>query len=329
MGHGLGYPDDLVLRRAVSGDATMSSGDGLPAERTTARVGIVVRTKNRPWFLSRTFTDIEAQSYPDWVVLVVNDGGDAEAVDEIIAHLPRAFSGRVSVTHNETATGRSAAANMGVRAAGSEFVVLHDDDDLWDREFLATTVAWLDANPDHAGVMVRTEIVYEVARDGAFVEVGRAKFWPQITEITYSDLLQVNRAVPIAFLYRSAIHDTVGYYREDLHAVEDWDLYLRITLDHHIGLIDGRPLAFWMQRTATEGELGNSVFALAGEHEKYDRMVRDEALRGYVRDQGPGLPLYLTRFIQDEVERQLASRRGLSEHAVDLVRRWRHRRRTT
>lgn len=312
----------------MSGDETVSSGDAAPGERATPRVGIVVRTKNRPWFLSRTFDDIKAQSFSDWVVHVVNDGGDVEAVDELIAHLPPVFRGRVSVTHNAVATGRSAAANAGVRAADAEFVVLHDDDDLWDPEFLTTTVSWLDDHPDDVGVMVRTEIVYEVARDGGFVEVGRAKFWPQITEITYSELLQVNRAVPIAFLYRSAIHDAVGYYREDLHAVEDWDLYLRITLDHHIGLVDGRPLAFWMQRTATEGELGNSVFALAGEHEKYDRMVRDEALRAYVRDQGPGLPLYLTRFIQDEVERQLTARSGISTRIVDAARAWRFRRRS-
>jgi glycosyltransferase involved in cell wall biosynthesis len=294
---------------------------------SAARVGIVVRTKNRPWFLRRTLTDISAQDFADWRVQVVNDGGDPQAVDDALALLPASSRDRVSVTHHAASQGRSAAANAGLAALRTEFVVLHDDDDLWAPTFLSATVTWLDAHAADVGVMVRTDIVYEVARDGGYVEVDRAKFWPQVTEITYSDLLQVNRAVPIAYLYRREIHAELGGYREDLHAVEDWEFYLRTTLKHHIGLLDGPPLAFWTHRVGASGDESNSMFALAGEHERYDKLVRDEALRAYVTDFGPGLPLYLTRFVQDEVARQLAQRVSLSTHLLDRVRRWRHRRR--
>ncbi|MFF2633879.1 glycosyltransferase family 2 protein [Microbacterium sp. NPDC058021] len=293
-----------------------------------ARVGIVVRTKNRPWFLRRALRDIAAQDFGDWAVHVVNDGGDAAVVDAAVAALPESLRTRVAATHNPHPTGRSAAANQGVRALETELVVLHDDDDLWDPSFLSRTVAHLDANPDDIGVMVRTEIIYESQQpDGSFAEAGRAPFWPHLREITYSDLLQVNRAVPISYLYRRALHDEVGFYREDLHAVEDWEFNLRTALIHHIGFIDGEPLAFWMQRVGVAGELGNSMFALAEEHEHYDRLVRDEALRAYVRAHGPGLPLYLTRFIQDEVGRQLDERSSLGQRVTQTLRTWRRDRR--
>jgi len=292
------------------------------------RVGIVVRTKNRSWFLRRALNDIAAQDYSAWRAVVVNDGGDPAAVEAVLAGLPSDISRRVDVLHNEHPHGRSAAANEGLRAVNTEFVVLHDDDDLWTPTFLSETVRWLDEHDDDVGVMARTEIVYEVQRGDGYVAVDRAAFWPQLSAITYSDLLQVNRAVPICFLYRRAIHDEVGFYREDLHAVEDWDFYLRLTLRHHIALLDGPPLAFWMQRASASGDDGNSMFVLAGEHEKYDKMVRDEALRAYVAAHGPGLPLYLTHFIQEEVERQLHARHSLASLVVSQLRRWRYRRRS-
>lgn len=293
-----------------------------------ARVGIAVRTKNRPWFLRRAFDDIAAQKLRDWAVHVVNDGGDAAAVDEVVGALPADIRARVRVSHNASPTGRSAAANQAIRGLDTEFVVLHDDDDLWHPEFLDRTVAHLDLHPEDIGVMVRTEIVYERAGGEGFVETGRAPFWPGLTQISYSDLLQVNRAVPISYLYRRALHDDIGFYREDLHAVEDWEFNLRTALDHHIAFIDGLPLAYWMQRVGVDGELGNSMHALAAEHDRYDRLVRDEALRAYVKQNGPGLPLYLARYIQDEVERQLAERSGPGERIVRAARDWRRRRRT-
>jgi glycosyltransferase involved in cell wall biosynthesis len=306
----------------------MWDGRGTVPGQTPPRVGIVVRTKNRPWFLRRSIRDIAAQEFSDWTIHIVNDGGDREQLEAILDELTPQVRARIAVTHNEWPVGRSAAANLGVTALQSELVVLHDDDDMWAQTFLSRTVEWLDDHESDIGVMVRTEIVYETPDGQGFSETCRAPFWPDLTEITYSDLLQVNRAVPISYLYRRELHDEVGLYREDLHAVEDWEFNLRTTLRHHIGFIDGPPLAFWMQRVGVEGELGNSMFALAGEHETYDRMVRDEALRAYVADHGPGLALYLTRFIQDEVGRQLDARLSVGQRLTGAVRDWRRGRRT-
>ncbi|MCR2816164.1 glycosyltransferase family 2 protein [Microbacterium jiangjiandongii] len=298
------------------------------SDESRPRVGIVVRTKNRPWFLRRTLADIASQTFTDTVVTIVNDGGAPAPVDAVVAEAAGPLRARLSVIHNDVATGRSAAANAGVRATQTEFIVLHDDDDLWHPEFLSRTVAHLDGRGEEIGVVAETEIVYEAERDGGFAEVGRAPFWPGMTEITYADLLQVNRAVPIAYLYRRRLHDDVGFYREDLHAAEDWEFNLRAALRHRIGYLPGEPLAYWMQRKGVTGELGNSMYALAAEHEHYDRLVRDEALRAYVQQHGPGLVLYLSRYIQDEVARQLDDRRSLGQRVTHTLREWRRDRRT-
>ncbi len=283
----------------------------------TARVGIVLRTKNRPWFLARALADVAAQEYRDWLVHVVDDGGDPGPVDAALDSLSPDLRRRVSVTHNAASHGRSAAANIGVRALDTEFVVIHDDDDLWSPAFLSRAVAWLDAHPDDVGVVTRTDIVYEVEADGGrFVETERVPFWADLHEITYIDLIEVNRWVPIAYLYRRALHERVGFYDENIHAAEDWDFGLRTLVRHHVGFLDGEPLAFWMQRRDVTGELGNSMFALADEHVRYDKHIRDAALREYAATHGSGLVLYLSRLIRedlrsivhDEVKRELDAR---------------------
>jgi glycosyltransferase involved in cell wall biosynthesis len=285
-------------------------------------VGIVVRTKNRPWFLRRALADICAQGYAGWQVHVVNDGGDPAAVELALEAVPQELRERFGVTHNDSPHGRSAAANEGVRGLETEFVVLHDDDDLWDPRFLLETVEWLDAHPEDVGVVVRTEIVYE-ADDGrgGFAEAARAVFWPDIDRITYSDLLRINRFVPISYLYRREVHDRVGYYREDVHAAEDWEFNLRVAAVDPIGFIEGRPLAYWMQRTGVGGELGNSMFALADDHERYDAAIRDEALRDYVARFGPGLPLYLARLVETEVTRIVREELDRRPSDLDRIRR--------
>ncbi|MFD1715583.1 glycosyltransferase family 2 protein [Amnibacterium flavum] len=289
-------------------------------------VAVIIRTVDRPDFLRRAIDDVSAQTHSGWTIQIVNDGGDPEPVDLAVARA-RSTGIPVEVMHHRTGRGRSAAANAGIEATVSDYIVIHDDDDLWDAEFLTKTVAHLDAHPADAGVMVRTEIVYEVERDGIWSEVDRASFWPQLEQISYGEFLQSNRAVPISFLYRRAVHDKVGLYREDLHAVEDWEFYLRILAVENVALLDGRPLAFWMQRVGAHGAAGNSVFELAGDHERYDRLVRDEALRAYVASHGPGLPLFLARLVKDEVARQLDMRKNPVDIAVDRARRWRQNRR--
>ena len=267
----------------------------------SARVGVVVRTKNRSWFLRRAILDIAAQTYAEWRVCVVNDGGDRGAVDEILAGLPEAIRGRVEVIHNPATVGRSAAANQGVRAVDTEFIVLHDDDDLWHPNFLLRTVEWLSTHPDDVGVVVRTEIVFERASaGGGFEEISREIFWADIDEIRFADLLEINRWVPISYLYRRELHDRVGYYDENIHAAEDWDFGLRTLVRHRVGFLDGTPLASWMQRRGVDGELGNSMFTLAQDHDRFDQHIRDTALREYAAAYGLGLPLYVAGLVKAE-----------------------------
>jgi len=271
-------------------------------------VNIVVRTRDRPLLLGRALDDVLGQSFADWRVTIVNDGGDRGAVERLVAERAAAFGGRVSILHNEGSSGMEAASNQGVRALESLFVAIHDDDDTWHPDFLATTVAWLDDNLDAAAVAVRTEIVWEQIQGQRVIERGREIFAPERRLATLFDLLRWNHCVPISTLYRRAAIVETGWFDESLLVVGDWEFNVRLAARAYIGFLPDVPLAFWHQRRNATGSLGNSVTAGRAAHADFDRLVRDRELRAYVRDNGLGLPMFVAKLVDDradELRRQL------------------------
>lgn len=260
-----------------------------------------MRTKNRPVLLRRAVADVCAQTFAGWCLMIVNDGGDRHEVDAIVAAEPRR-AGRVRVLHNEESRGMEAASNRAIRASDSTYIAIHDDDDTWHPTFLSRTVAHLGSTED-AAVAVSTEIVWERLEGQTLVEEGREPFEPGIGSFTLFELLRVNRVVPISLLYRRDVHAEVGFFREDLALIGDWEFHLRLALgERPLGFLRGEPLAFWHQRREAQGALANSVIGQHDGHVELDLRVRDEALREYARKNGLGALLYLTTYVQRETD---------------------------
>jgi glycosyltransferase involved in cell wall biosynthesis len=264
-------------------------------------VAVIMRTRDRPVLLARALADVCAQTFGDWHLVVVDDGGDAPEVDRLVSGCP-GLTGRVTVVHNEVSRGMEAASNQGVGTVDSEFVTVHDDDDTWHPAFLERTVAHLRATDDVA-VAVRTEIVWERIDGDVVQECGREVFHPGVHSFTLFDLLRTNRFVPISLLYRRAVHEDIGPFREDLPVVGDWEFHLRLAQSGRaVGFLDGEPLAFWHQRPEADGTDANSVIGRQDEHRDHDLEVRDAALRDYVRRHGAGGLLYVTEYFQREID---------------------------
>lgn len=274
--------------------------DSNPARSPT--VNIVMRTKNRELLLARAVDDVLSQSFSDWSLTIVNDGGRPAAVDAIVAHRASALRGRARVLHNDVSLGMEAASNQGARSVSSEFVAVHDDDDSWGVDFLRTTVAWLGAASSAPAVAVRTAIIWEEVLGGRVSEISREIFLPELQQVTLFDLLRFNTCVPISLLYRRSALDDVGFFDESLGVGGDWECNLRLAAIGTIGFLPDVPLAYWHQRPTADGDMGNSVISLNDAHRRMDRLIRDRALRAHVDADGAGLALYLTRFIDDRFD---------------------------
>ena len=279
-------------------------------------VAILVRTKDRPRFLSRTLENIAQQTFTDYTVCVINDGGDEQATRAVIEASPLG-SGRVQLL--TTAGGNmEAASNAGLAATTSEYVAIHDDDDLWAPEFLERTVAALE---ESGALMCTTRIVERYERenaDGEFEVYEERIFHDGLPSVGLQFLFRTNRAVPIGILYRRSLHELVGFYDESLPVVGDWEFNMRAAAVADILLVD-EPLAYWSLRPDAEGAEANSVKRQA-DHARFDSLVRARAIREDLQAGArPGAYLYQAHLAAD-LERRVIDGHDLTRESLDILR---------
>lgn len=246
-------------------------------------VAIIVRTKDRPLFLKRALANIAEQTYTDYTVAVVNDGGNREAVEQLVAEAHGLTE--VQVLHSGSSKGMEAASNLGIKATESTYIAIHDDDDLWEPAFLETTVATLEETGSQM-VTVRTDEYFERITDKGTLEFIESRpFWGFLNDITVQDLMRINRAVPISILYRRSLHEELGYYDESLPVTGDWEFNIRVASRYPVHFVD-QNLAHWSKRPHADGSNANSVHAGQILHDIYDGQVRARAIREDLSEQG-------------------------------------------
>ena len=111
------------------------------------KVSIIVRTSTRYIFLNRAIKDIINQTYKDWKIIIVNDNGDLEKIKRIIKE-NNLKEDKYRLINNEGQAGLHKAINLGAKAVDTEYVVVHDDDDTWHKDFLSETVGFLEENKE-------------------------------------------------------------------------------------------------------------------------------------------------------------------------------------
>ncbi|OFQ32743.1 glycosyltransferase family A protein [Rothia sp. HMSC072E10] len=285
-------------------------------------VAVLVRTKDRPRFLRRALANIAEQTFTDYTVCVINDGGDEPATRAILqasplAHLLEGDAPRLMLL--TTGGGNmEAASNAGLAATDSEFVAIHDDDDLWAPEFLERTVGALRASD---ALICSTRVVERYEREtpeGEFEVYEERIFHDGLPGFGLQFLYRTNRAVPIGILYRRRLHELVGFYDESLPVVGDWEFNLRAAAVTEVLLVD-EPLAYWSLRPEADGAEANSVQRQA-EHARFDASVRARAIRDDLQSGGrPGPYLYQAHLMAD-LERRVIDGHDLTRESLDLLR---------
>ena len=224
-------------------------------------VCVITRTLNRPLLLTRAVESVLGQTCRNWRHIIVNDGGDAVALEKMLAPYAARYEGRLTVVNNPKSLGMQAATNAGLKVADGTYVAIHDDDDSWHPEFLAAAVDFLEKQGEsspYQGVVTQTVKVWEeIDARGEVVEVGREPYLP-LKEVTLFRIGYENPFAPIAFVYRRKVHETIGLFDERFDVAGDMDFNVRFLLHWEIGVID-RPLAYYHWRRNARNGMGNSV----------------------------------------------------------------------
>ncbi|MFP4541730.1 MAG: glycosyltransferase, partial [Opitutales bacterium] len=247
----------------------------------SARVAIITRTKDRPTFLRRAMESVLAQRYTDWVHIVVNDGGDPAPVEVLARFFGERYAGRLHCLHHASSEGMQNASNAGIAASQSEFIVIHDDDDSWHPDFLATTVPAIRETDDGRnvqGAVAQTIRIFEEVRFGGRIEELRRSHYYFFEFANLNEMRRRNLFPPIAFLYRRAVHDAIGLFRQEFDVLGDHDFNLRFLRRFDIEVLPDY-LAYYHWRTHTEA---NTVTRGVQKHRERLHRMKNAYLRAHL-----------------------------------------------
>jgi glycosyltransferase involved in cell wall biosynthesis len=175
--------------------------------------------------LGEALDSLWAQTFTEWECVVVDDGARDDVAGAVAPYLadPRI---RFLATDNR---GVSAARNRAVATTSAPYVALLDGDDLYRPEYLAHTVAVLDADPQARLVTCNARIFGAVPHE-RLCFTGRQGSGDGTTG-SLGDVLDRGFGVYIGSTFRRADFDRVGGFDEGMTHAEDFDLWVRLLLD--------------------------------------------------------------------------------------------------
>jgi len=194
----------------------------------TPEVSVIIPTFNRCAMLREAIDSVLAQSTPAFELIVIDDG----STDGTAEHLARlAETIRIKIERIEH-RGPAAARNRGVAIARAPLIAFLDSDDLWSPAKLERQIAFMRDNPGCAISQTREIWI----RNGRRVNPGyrhRKRAGDIFVDSLRTCLIGMSSVMIRTDLFRSS-----GGFDEHMAAAEDYDLWLRILIDHEAGLLD-------------------------------------------------------------------------------------------
>jgi GT2 family glycosyltransferase len=210
-------------------------------------VSVVIPTFNRWPFVGEAVESVFAQSYSDFELIVVDDGSTDETQKELAKFRSRL---RLFVKARE---GVAAARNFGVRRAVGRYVAFLDSDDLWRPKKLEMQTAFMEKKP--AVQICQTEEIW--IRHGVRVN-PKSKHQKPSGDI-FARSLELCLVSPSAVMMTKELFSRFGGFDERFPVCEDYDLWLRIAVEHPVPLI---PKPLIIKRGGHADQLSRSTWAM-------------------------------------------------------------------
>lgn len=190
-------------------------------------ISVIVPVFNRKRLLERAIQSVLKQSFEDFELFVVDDGSDDGTQD-----LPILNESKITFIRLEENSGVSKARNIGVKKSSGEWIAFLDSDDEWFTQKLEKQIEWCRENPQFE--IMQTKEIW--IRNGKQVNppMSHQKFQGDL----FAASLQRCMITPSSVLLKRSLFEKSGGFNETFPVCEDYDLWLRITCQKNIGLLE-------------------------------------------------------------------------------------------
>jgi glycosyltransferase involved in cell wall biosynthesis len=195
-----------------------------PPPAPAPRVAVIVPAYGVAHLVGEALVSLQAQTLTEWECVVIDDGAPDDVAGAVEPFLtdPRI---RFLATENH---GVSGARNRAIAVSRAPYIALLDGDDRFRPDYLARTVAVLDASPDVRLVTCNALLFGAVPRPRlCFAEDDKQGTGDGIHG-SLADVLERSFGVYIGTTFRRADFDTIGGFDESMSHAEDLDLWVRL-----------------------------------------------------------------------------------------------------
>lgn len=213
-------------------------------------VTVVIPTFNRKEQVKKAIDSVLAQSYSNFELIVVDDGSSDGTQEKVSAVADdRLYYQKIN------RSGVSKARNIGSTLGDGKYIAFLDSDDYWHSQKLARQISFHNKNPK-----IKISQTQEIwIRNGKRVNPKNKHKKP--SGYIFPESLHLCTITPSSVFIERELFEKEGKFDERMPACEDYDLWLRITSKHQVGLINEFLLT----------KLGGHQDQLSGLHPAMDR----------------------------------------------------------
>lgn len=212
-----------------------------------ASVSVIIPTYNRWPMVGEAVDSVLNQSCGDFELIVIDDGSEDETREKLAQYGPkiRLFC--------QDRRGVAAARNFGVGQSTGEYLAFLDSDDLWKEKKLEVQLRFMESHPEIE--ICQTEEVW--IRNGTRVNPKKKHRKP--SGDIFRPCLELCLISPSAVMMTRELFQRNGGFDESFSVCEDYDLWLRMTLDTRVPLVSE---ALVIKRGGHRDQLSRSVWGL-------------------------------------------------------------------
>lgn len=208
-------------------------------EKHKPEVSVVVPCYNYGHLVSETLESLQKQTFSNWECIVVDDGSTDNTKQVTANYILQDNRFRYIYQHNK---GLSSARNTGILAARGKFIQLLDADDCIAENKLLNQVNLLKLHTEISIVYSEVRYFNSGNQDKYFYSLNEGNE-PWMTaysthEAFCTALIQNNLFAVNCALFRKEIINTCGLFNTNLKSVEDWEFWVRCSLQNALFLFD-------------------------------------------------------------------------------------------
>jgi glycosyltransferase involved in cell wall biosynthesis len=194
-------------------------------DKDQIRITVVVPVYNREHTIKQAVDSILAQSAKPDEIIIVNDCS-TDRTGEILM----GYGDIITCIHLAENSGPSRARNEGIKHSRTEWISFMDSDDCWKKDKLKNQAEFLRKYPFYQ--IVQSEEIW--VRNG--VRVNPHKHHKKPAGWIWGPSLERCLVSPSAVLIKKSLLELYGNFDETLPVCEDYDLWLKISRHHPVGL---------------------------------------------------------------------------------------------